>query len=239
VPAGTSLTVHNGDWTITAANTVIDAQDIRGCVEVDAPGVVIKRSKISADCFYVIYSHQTSGTPLTVQDSEIDCQNHNGTAVGDLNITVLRSNIHGCENGFDVDGNLTVQDSYIHDLTQTGADPHTDGIQITPVGHDIHIVHNTIYAFTNGVDGTSAIIEPDADLTNVWIQDNLVAGGAYTIYCRANDKSYPSSWHMLNNHFSTIEHATVGAYGPMTDCLGEPNVSGNVYHETGDLVQLQ
>jgi hypothetical protein len=239
VPAGTTLSAYTGPTTITTANTVIDGKTVSDCLEIDAAGVVIKNSKLSADCFYVIYSHQSSGARLTIQDSEIDCQNHNGTAIGDTNITALRVNVHGCENGFDVDGNLTVQDSYIHDLTQTGADPHTDGIQITPVGHDINIQHNRIYAFTNGVNGTSAIIEPDANLTNIWIQENLVAGGAYTIYCRTDPAHYGSTWHLLNNHFSTINGPNVGEYGPWTDCDDEPNVSGNVYQETGLPVPLQ
>ena len=42
-------------------------------------------------------------------------------------------NIHGCENGLDIDQNITVEDSYIHDL-YNGAEAHTDGIQFAS-GH--------------------------------------------------------------------------------------------------------
>lgn len=235
VPAGTSLTVVNGDMTISAANTVIENKDIRGCVDVNASGVIIRKSKIAADCFYVVYRHSSSGTALLIEDSEVTCNNNNGTGIGDTGITVRRVNIHGCENGFDLDGDIIIQDSFIHDLTQTGSDPHTDGIQITPVGHNITIQHNTIYGFSGSINGTSAIIQPDAAITNIVIKENLVAGGAYTIYCRATG-SYGSTFQLINNHFSTVYGPNVGEYGPWTDCEDESNVSGNVYHESGQPV---
>jgi hypothetical protein len=239
VPAGTSLTVIADGLEINTNNTIIEGKEIHGCVDVNASGVIIRKSKIIGDCFYMVYRHSSSGTNLLIEDSEISCTDHNGTAIGDTGITVKRSNIHGCENGFDVDGVMTIEDNYIHDLTQTGDDPHTDGIQITTAGGgNITIKHNRIYAFTNGVNGTSAIIEPDVPITNVLIQDNLFAGGAYTIYCKRNGH-YDSSWSMVNNHFSTINGPNVGAYGPMTDCQDEINVSGNVYHESGLPVPVQ
>ena len=60
-----------------------------------------------------------------------------GTAVGDYNVKVRRANIHSCENGFDVDGLITVEDSFIHDPIPYDpvTDPHVDGLQITPVGN--------------------------------------------------------------------------------------------------------
>jgi hypothetical protein len=228
VPVGTKLTVVNGDISVTAANTIIDSKEIHGCVSVHAPGVIIRKSKVFCSGSYVIYSHTDySGTRLLIEDSEIDCRETNGTAIGDTNITVRRINIHGCENGFDVDGALTVEDSYIHDLF-TGNDAHTDGLQITDVGHDIVIRHNAILA--NG-DTTSAIISPSTDISNILIQDNLMAGGAYTLYCRQNGSG--KNYRVINNHFSTRYSPKVGAYGPWTDCQDETQVTGNVYHETG------
>ena len=82
-----------------------------------------------------------------------------------------RVNIHGCENGFDINQNVTVEDSYIHDLFNS-AEAHTDGIQFS--GHsstasvvrgvlDVTIRHNTIYGMgADGSFGTSAIISATA-----------------------------------------------------------------------------
>ncbi len=44
VPAGTKLTVSEGNLTVTTPNAVLDSLDIRGFVQVNAPGVVIKNS---------------------------------------------------------------------------------------------------------------------------------------------------------------------------------------------------
>jgi hypothetical protein len=202
VPAGTSLTVVNGDLTIKTANTVIDGREIRGCVTVQAPGVVIRNSKVSCPNFIVISSFggAYTGDGLLVEDSEIDCQNTGGTAMGDTNFSVRRVNIHGCENGFDLDGANSIEDSYIHDLYQS-AEAHTDGAQITPVGHDITIRHNRIYSN----DGTSAIISPRASsgvLSNVLIEENLMAGGAYTLYCQQAGAG--NAYRVIDNHFSKI-----------------------------------
>jgi hypothetical protein len=137
VPPGTVLTAVNGDVTVTVANTTIDAKDIHGCVEVRAPGVTLKRSKVHCMSVAVAsFDGVYTGTPLTIEDSEIDCLNSGGTAVGDTNVTARRLNVHGCENGFDIDANVTVQDSYIHDLYNS-AQAHTDGIQLAS-GHFVN-----------------------------------------------------------------------------------------------------
>jgi hypothetical protein len=124
-----------GDLNITDANAVIE--DIHGCVSVNAPVVVIRNSRVSCPSSIVVSSFggAYTGTGLLIEDSEIDCQGTRGTAVGDTNFTVRRVDIHGCDNGFDFDGDVSIEDSYVHDLYQS-ADAHTDGAQITHVGHE-------------------------------------------------------------------------------------------------------
>jgi hypothetical protein len=230
VPANTILSIVTGNMTINTPNTILEGQDIRGCVNVTAPGVIIRKSKIAcAGSVVGNFSGAYSGTGLLLEDVEIDCMVTNGTAVGDTNLTARRVNIHGCENGFDVDKNVTIEDSYIHDLAEVGADPHTDGIQITTAGENVTIRHNTIY-----LHGTSAIISPKVSsgvISNILIQSNLVAGGAFTIYCQQEGPG--NNYRVIDNHFSTILYPTVGAYGPWTDCDDETQVTGNVYHESG------
>lgn len=236
VPAGTQLTAVTGDLTIDTPNTVIDGKDIQGCVEVNAPGVVIRRSKITCTSFLAVASHKASytGTGVLLEDVEISCANNPGTAVGDFNVTVRRANIHSCENGFDVDGEITVEDSYLHDLyNNPQIDTHTDGLQITPVGANIVIRHNTIYMG----DGNAAIITPRVSagvVDNVLIEDNLMAGGGYTLYCEQDGPA--TNYRVINNHFSQKFYATVGAFAAWTDCADEPVLTGNVVHETGQPV---
>src|SRR5262245_3590368 len=135
VPAGTQLATVNGNLTIKTAGTVIDSQFIQGCVAVSAPGVIIRRSRIRCTSSYAVLSSGYTGERLLIEDSEIDCLASDGratrtTAIGDNNFTARWLNIHGCENGFDVDDDVTIQDSWIHDLLDDPVNAHTDGIQI-------------------------------------------------------------------------------------------------------------
>ncbi len=245
VPAGTSLSAYTGPSNITAANTVISGKTL-GCIQVSAPGVVIRNSKISCSGSAVYISDgEIVGTPLLLEDVEIDCQDGGGTAVGEASVTVRRANIHGCENGFDMNQDITVEDSYIHDLWETG-DSHTDGIQMA-YGHyvggqvvrgalNITIRHNTIYGVgADGSLGTSAIITNGVGDVNILIQDNLLAGGAYTLYC--NRPGAGTNFRVIGNHFSRKFSSKVGAFGPSDGCSDEVQ-SGNVYHETGKPLKL-
>jgi hypothetical protein len=218
VPAGTKLTVVPDRVTVTIAGTVIDGKDIRGCVDVKAPRVTIRRSKISCTDFYAIAS--IGGGGLTVEDSEIDCKNTNNTGLGSYGLTARRLNIHNCENGFDIDNTITVTDSYIHDLFE-GSSGHADGIQLAGGAH-ITISHNTIF----NPGGTSAIISNPSANSDVTVTSNLMAGGAYTLYCPRDSSS---GYRVIDNRFSPMFSAKSGAYGPWTDCEKVAEVHGNVW----------
>jgi hypothetical protein len=239
VPVGTSLTVHSGNLDIRTANTVIDGRDIRGCVSINAPGVIIRRSRITCTSFLAVASYASaySGGGVVLEDVEISCGDTMGTGVGDYNFTVRRANIHSCQNGFDIDGQAIVEHSYIHDLIPYDAatDPHPDGAQITDVGNNIAIRHNTIIAG----DGNAAIITPRVSqgvISNVLIESNLMAGGTYTLYCQTGGSG--KNFRIINNRFSTLQYPKVGQYGPWAECGDETQVAGNVYHETARPVPL-
>ena len=222
VPPGTSLRTHSGDITVKTAGTVIDRQDIRGCVRVQAPGVVIRRSKIACRNFPVVasFNGEYSGTGLVVEDSEISCLDTNGTGLSDTNVTARRLDIHGCENGFDIDASFIVQDSYIHDLYQS-SEAHTDGIQLAGGAH-LRINHNTI--FSN--NGNSAIISHRTDNSDVVVSNNLMAGGAYTFYCPSETSQ---NFRVIGNRVATLFYPKGGAFGPWTYCEKVAERRGNIW----------
>jgi len=249
VPAGTALTAVSGDLTVTTDNTVVSGKNVSGCIEVMAVGVTVKNSK--AKCIETANNTRArdpANPRLTVQDSEVDCGNRLGsTAIGDRNINVYRTNIHGCENGFDMDSDSIIQDSYIHDLfNSVDGDPHTDGLQ-SGVGSNLTIDHNTFYGFDAGCkwpnngscNGTSAVNVFNAAsgpaVHDTTVSNNLLAGGAYTLYC---PRVSTTNFKILNNHFSTIYSPRVGEFGPSSDCSNETQ-SGNVYHESGAALSLE
>lgn len=224
VPPGTALDSIDDDVTIREAGTVIDAKQIRGCVVVYAPGVVIRRSKMRC-----VMSSGYTGESVLIEDSEIDCRDSEGhgrtTAVGDNNFVARRLNIHDCENGFDVDVNVTIEDCWIHDLYDDGKEAHTDGIQIA-IGRNVRIERNRILV----KEGTSAIISHPTDMVDVIIKDNLLGGGAYTLYC---PREYSRDVHVIGNRFSRLYYPKGGEYGPWTDCKKIATLRDNVWDDTG------
>ena len=60
---------------------------------------------------------------------------------------------------------------------------------VVPGALDVTIRHNTIYAIDpNGEFGTSAIISGHGSDVNILIEKNLLAGGAFTLYCEQDAK---------------------------------------------------
>jgi hypothetical protein len=175
VPAVATLT-KTGPLTITQAGAVVDSVDAPSVV-VDAPNVTIRNSRIHGGETWLV---RNKSTGLVIEDSEIDGEGANNTGVGSSDFTLRRVSITGAENGIDVGGsNVTVEDSYIHDLT-TANGAHTDGAQIGEGAHDLVFRHNTIRPNPDAVwRSTSAIImwdEGGAQNTRVWIEGNLLDG---------------------------------------------------------------
>jgi hypothetical protein len=182
--------------TITQAGAVIDGRDVTGPVEVRAPNVTIRRSRIRANSMYVIYNWSTG---LVVEDSEllnrsVAGQNNCHNGIGDSNFILRRTEIAGCENSANIDspGNVAYLDNYVHDLDTTGPshvwgmDPHTDGIQVGQGAANLVIRHNWIDPSPGG-NVTAPIIMYTGSGTpnaNVWIEDNYLdgRGASYAIY---------------------------------------------------------
>jgi hypothetical protein len=246
VQEGTTLSPYTGPSTISTPGTVVDGKTM-GCIRVTAPGVTIRNSRIScADAYSVLSGDgDYSGTPLLVQDSEIDCNNTGGTALGEANIMAQRVNIHGCENGGDINQSFTIEDSYIHDLYNSPS-AHTDGLQFA-FGHiengqvvagslNVTIKHNTIYGMgADGSFGTSAIISNRGADKNILIQGNKLAGGAVALYCEQGATG--TNYQVLDNAFSRKFSQKIGYYGVSTDCSDETQ-SGNYDYETGQALRL-
>jgi hypothetical protein len=127
-PSGT-LTAYSGPNPITTSGTVIDSKMI-GCIAIRAANVTIRNSRVSCSGGYAVYVEDTTAVyGVRIEDSEINCGNTNGTGVGEAHATVVRTEITGCENGLDVNQDVTVQDSLIHEL-YTSATAHSDGYPV-------------------------------------------------------------------------------------------------------------
>lgn len=174
-------------------------------MEVRANNVTIRNVRVVGnDCFYGIRNYNSG---LRIEDSEIQCGG-NGTGVTSNNYTVLRTDISRCENGFNVSGNVSVSDSWVHDM-EACCGAHTDGAQFNQGAANIVFSHNTMVVPAPG--GTSAIImwdEGNPQNSNVLLNDNILAGGTYTLYCpRMNSTNV----RVTNNRFGPHEYGTTNS----------------------------
>ena len=232
VPDGTTLTPYTGPSTITAPGTVIEAKEITSCLVIKADDVTIKNSLLTGSCLFHVLS-DNGNTRLQLSDVEFDGRGNpaNDSAVNGGGYTCLRCDVHGTVDGFKAGTGVTIQDSWIHDLTIAG-DSHNDGIQSLGTTQ-LAITGNTIVL----ADGaTSAVILSTGSATemrNVTITDNLLGGGAFTVYggyeAGSDTRSKVSDIAITDNRFSTRIYPRSGAYGPLTSTDAPVSVSGNTW----------
>ena len=215
VPAGTALTVYNGDLMITTAGATYSGLDIHGYLRVEAPNVTVKDSVIRGGTGPIgngIVSDTTAAaTNFLLEDSEIVPQ-YPVVGLDDIkgwNYTALRDNIYGSVDGLKMYGdNATVEDSYIHDLVTYAHDPaqnngpsHSDGVQILS-GNNLNIIGNTIVGQTNS---SIMVTQDHGAVNNVLINGNwLSAQGAQqvsTINVLAHPMASLSGITITNNVF--------------------------------------
>lgn len=192
VPAGVSLTVHEGDLVVTKANTVIDGVEVRGIIDIKAPGVVIKNSRIvggSTARSIGLVTNVNSGQPFTIQDSEIYAAKEDPAWNGLVgsNFTALRMDIHTVVDPVRVLGNnVVVRDSWLHDNSHWEKDPlrggtpsHDDSVQIEG-GASIVLEGNRMEGATNAavqITQNSSI----AKLGTITIRENYLQDGGCTV----------------------------------------------------------
>jgi hypothetical protein len=240
VPAGTALTVMNGNLTITTAGATYSGLDIHGFVKVEAPNVTIKdsiiRGGVAPSDIGLVNDTDDSATNFLIEDSELVPMDPSVQIDGikGWNYTALRVDIHGTTDGAKMYGpNATIEDSYIHGLVTYAHDPdhgggesHNDGVQILS-GTNLKIIGNTI----EGGSNTALMITQDHGTTsNVMFANNWVSGGACSINMTPEPLGSLSGISLDNNIFT--DNST--KHCPILDTTHTNlNVSGNVFAGTG------
>ncbi|MCU0664766.1 MAG: right-handed parallel beta-helix repeat-containing protein [Myxococcota bacterium] len=223
VPAGTVLTDYGTPGevlTVTEEGAVFDGLHIRSTgtyfdINVLADNVTFRSCRFGN---IVIGYGQGGYGGLLIEDSEFVS---NG---GPSEYTVRRSYIHSEGDNIRLGGfNVLIEDSY---LFTTGGN-HIDCIQCVGTCGDVVIRHNTI---ENSGTATACL---NVSGLGYLIENNLIAGGGFTIYMPED----ATHMQVIDNHFSTEFYPECGNWGVLYNAWnasGEGNVwSGNVWHETG------
>lgn len=241
VPAGVTLTPHNGDLVIDTPGAVISGLNITGTVYVNAPNVTIENCRIDANGGYFCINASTSNSAgLKVADCTLL---NSGTKVDGSNIecngaTIVRNDMSGFTHCISSDGGNLIQDNYMHDLNGT-VNGHYECIYIGGGGAGDTINHNTMVSF----DTADVFMKTDyGPVINEVVENNLmlqqtpvpVAGlhtTSYNIYLE-NTGGGVSGNVVTNNILQE------GYYG-YTD-VNDPHVvwTGNTDYSTGQVISV-
>lgn len=191
VPAGTALTVHEGDLVITTPNTVITGLEIRGFVVVKAPGAVIKNSRIVGREAGVPAAYVTNygfDAPFTIEDSEIFAGSKSPNAMAGImgsNFTASRVNIHDMVDGVRITGDdVTVRSSWLHSNLHYDRDPNFNGTPSHDDSIQIQRGRNILLTNNRAEDAYSSALMVTQDLgtiSNVTLSKNYLEGGSCTV----------------------------------------------------------
>lgn len=167
----------SGSITVTQDGAVIENLDVNGRILVRADDVTIRNVRVSSDAAHLIRNH---GKNLLVEDVTLVGQQPCSAGIAFNNYTARRVDMSGCADGFKANGNVVIEDNYIHDLRKW-AGTHNDGIQSTG-GSNMVIRNNTIEgAYRQSVSAIKFTSEFN-HLSDVVIEGNQFFGGNYAIY---------------------------------------------------------
>ncbi len=167
----------SGSITVTQDGAVVEGLDITGRIDVRADDVTIRNVRVSSSASHLIRNH---GKNLLVEDVTLVGQQPCSAGIAFTNYTARRVDVSGCADGMKANGNVVIEDSYIHDLRKWPG-THNDGIQSTG-GSNMVIRNNTIEgAFRDSVSAIKFTSEFN-HLSDVTIEGNKFFGGNYTIY---------------------------------------------------------
>lgn len=223
VPAGTTLT-NSGSITVTQNGAIIENKNIinNGQIVVRANNVTIRNVKISG-CTYYPIDYDGGYTGLVVQDSEIHSTCSDTTACMSFeNYTAIRIHCHGAADGFKGNNNVTIRDSFVHDLWVT-PDSHNDGLQ-SRGGSNVSLIHNTFDVREGGVCVQLGEGETSHNYSNNLFNCTgwMINGGAF----------------VNNSSFTANRFTRYPGYGTHSFSGTGNTWSGNYYDDNGAAVNL-
>lgn len=207
-----------GTITTSVAGQVIENVAITGDVYINHSNVTLRNFSLRGR----IYINGPVG--LVVEDCELDGGGYDGAAIAEHNYTLRRCEVRGYADGLRVNGNVTIEDNWVHtfpDYIAQGA--HQDAVQVTS-GSNIVIRHNTLHI---GVDGcNAAVMIGSYSGSNILVERNLLtAACGFVAY--GGDGQY-TDVRYIENRISTLYHPMGGFHGVFAQAE-QATLEGNVW----------
>ena len=153
--------------------------------------------------------------------------------------TTLRAvNIHGAVDGIKAYDDVSVLDSYIHDLARFASDPnqgggatHNDAVQTYEANQHIFLLRNT-FAVTADDNATYQLTQDGGQLaSDIHIERNWLDGGGCTLNFAHKVLAHLTGVHVIGNRFGRNSFYDCPILISTQTVLSEN--SGNVWDDTG------
>jgi len=230
-PTGVQLTPYEGPTHVTSAGTVIEGADISACLIIDAPEVVVKRSRIrsAGRCGLGLVDVRDSAVGTAFEDVEIDGLGAGGFGIIGGGYTASRMDIHGLNGGIAISGRgpTVLEDSWVHDLVRGGP---TEVDSVSSNGASRVVLRNNNLENPFNSDAVIGLFGDFAPISDFLVERNLLNGGGYTVYAGHHpSKDFPntSDIRFQNNCFGRAYFTQSGYFGPVS--AFEPDGPGNVW----------
>lgn len=232
----------NGAVTISGDGAVLENVIVPGAVDITGDNVTVRNVRIlnEGDSWAIGVRH-AANTVITNTEIlpdgarlEVGVKDVYGDA---KNTRITKTEIARTATGIQTAQGL-IEDNYIHDLAFREGD-HVNGTTSNGGDTPLTIRHNTIFNPQTQTDAISLFQDFGVE-ANRTIDNNLLAGGGYTIYGGDGRKGISRHIVFTDNRVSRMFFARGGSYGPVTafDPEGPGNVwSGNVWDD-GDNSEL-
>ncbi|GAB3761275.1 hypothetical protein FB382_003333 [Nocardioides ginsengisegetis] len=226
---------------LRTAGALVSCQQIKGCLSVEAPNVVIRdvavqctSGRTGEDANGTAVISVTHGASAKIVRTATDglrgvhaCVWHMGTAleVNRLDCKHVNDGVFSwASSGDSSEGDhFTVLNSYLHSFTTRTANGHIDGYQTEGASHGL-IRHNTLLMTSddnNSSDSAIAIWDGQKSSSDILVKHNLIAGGGFSVYAHdySPSDSNPSGGfsvtdvRFVDNVFSKRLFGCVGQWG--------------------------
>jgi hypothetical protein len=248
VPAGTTLKSvpgqvssgpgwsYNAAWNaviVTGKGTVLSDLYITRNLRIDAPNVTVKNVHVVTGGNFGISLTHTKG--VTIENSTISGQNATtgrvNSAIDDVygdstGMVIKDNNISSFRTGVQISTGV-LSGNYIHNPGYIAGD-HTNGFYVNGGTEPLTIENNTIFISRVQTDainldaGSSGV-----PVANKTIENNLLAGGGYTIYGGTSPGNPTSHIAIEGNRFGQQYYPLSGQYGPVA--YFAPSGAGNTW----------
>lgn len=220
VPPGAQLTASSG-VIVTTPGAQLDGLDIQGCVRISASNVTLRRSRVRCQSTNGVFIDDgVLGT--TLEDVEVDGQGVAQRALVGSSFTARRLHLHSVYIAVEVGSDVTLADSYIHDLTGTGG----NGV-FTLQGSGVTLNNDHI----DVADSATACVLASAqagDISHLVVENCLLNGGGFTLSFGQQGTFVTTDFKVTGNRFGRGS-----GYGLLNGAGPSVTLSANVWDDTG------